>query len=289
MPSPPTERVIAVMQLLSAEPRRQFSLAEMSRRLGLSRATGHAIMITLVAHEWATRDPQTGGYSVGPGFATLTRPDASILRAELKSLASDIEIPVMLTQLQDKQMVIIDVAGQGLSAGYPVTRGMRLPMLAPFGRDFVAWASPEAQNGWLRAIGEPTALLRSRIETVFSEIRQRRYVVERMSRETMRVWAALQALTRDGEIDVVVARLANTLAEETIIDALEGEMGSGTTLNIATINAPLFDTNGVVTMSVSVTPFGKLDGPTVRSLGERLRAAARDMEKRLEMGTAPSH
>ncbi|MFZ0833049.1 MAG: helix-turn-helix domain-containing protein, partial [Mycobacterium sp.] len=48
-PSPPTERVIAVMRLLAAEPQRGYTLAEIGRALGISRATGHAILSTLVA------------------------------------------------------------------------------------------------------------------------------------------------------------------------------------------------------------------------------------------------
>jgi len=286
-PSPPTERVVAVMQLLSADPRRQFSLAEISRRLSLSRATGHAIMTTLVAHGWATRDPQTAGYAAGQGFVSLARPDASMLRAELKSLASEIGTQVLLTQQQGNTQAVIDVAGQGLSTAYPVSRGTTVPSLCPYGRDFVAWAGKEKQEAWLRAIGEPSALLRNRIEMVLKEIRQRRYVVERLSREALRVWAALQALNGDGEIDVVVSQLAHTLANESIIDALDDELGPGSMINVSTVNAPLFDPNGVVTLSVSAAPFAKMEGPAVRALGERLGTAARDMEQRLASRALP--
>ena len=66
-PSPPTERVVAVMGLLGSSPARQFSLAEICRSLDISRATGHAILTTLAAHDWVARDPTTAGYALGAG------------------------------------------------------------------------------------------------------------------------------------------------------------------------------------------------------------------------------
>ena len=68
VPSPPTERVIAVMHLLAAQPERNFSLADISRSLGISRATGHAILTTLARHHWIVKDEQTAAYSWGPAM-----------------------------------------------------------------------------------------------------------------------------------------------------------------------------------------------------------------------------
>ena len=69
--SPPTERVIAIMEMLGAEPVRQFSLAEISRALHISRATGHAIMTTLADHDWVSRDPRTAKYTWGAAISGL--------------------------------------------------------------------------------------------------------------------------------------------------------------------------------------------------------------------------
>ena len=56
------------MQLLGAEPQRAFTLAEIGRALGISRATGHAILSTLAEHDWVVRDLETGGYAWGPAI-----------------------------------------------------------------------------------------------------------------------------------------------------------------------------------------------------------------------------
>src|SRR5262249_5569484 len=73
-PSPQTGRVVAIMQLLGSQPTRAFSLAEISRELRISRATGHAILTTLAAHRWVVRDIATAAYFWGPGIASLAKP-----------------------------------------------------------------------------------------------------------------------------------------------------------------------------------------------------------------------
>ena len=74
VPSPPTERVVAVMHLLAGDPARNFSLADISRRLGISRATGHAILATLAHHRWVVRHEPSASYSWGPAIGALARP-----------------------------------------------------------------------------------------------------------------------------------------------------------------------------------------------------------------------
>ena len=51
--SPPTERVVATMALLAERPDASLSLAELTRRLGVNKSTGHAILTSLAAAGWA--------------------------------------------------------------------------------------------------------------------------------------------------------------------------------------------------------------------------------------------
>ena len=79
-----------MIELLGSEPARQFTLAEICRSLNISRATGHAILTTLTAHDWVTRDPASAEYAWGPAMASLTKPANSLVyRAELQALATD--------------------------------------------------------------------------------------------------------------------------------------------------------------------------------------------------------
>ncbi|WP_179472748.1 helix-turn-helix domain-containing protein [Mycolicibacterium vinylchloridicum] len=277
--SPPTGRVIAVMEMLGADPGRQFSLAEISRRLDISRATGHAILATLVAHEWVTRDPRSARYAWGPAIASLAKP-ADLFRGELEELAAATGTQVYLARREANSLVIIDVTGESLTAPR-IGRGTKTPFVAPFGRDYVAWSNPEAQQAWLEAIGQPSDALRTRISAVLAETRDRGFVVERLTREYLRVYSALQALSGDGEVDAITAQLARAFADLSVIDVLPSELGEGATHSIATVSAPITDSDGAVIMSVTAAPFATLDSAAITRLGERVRSSAIAIGERL--------
>jgi DNA-binding IclR family transcriptional regulator len=71
--SPPTDRVVATVSLLAARPDQPLSLAELTRRLGVNKSTGHAILASLVAAGWVLRDPTRKTYRLGPALVALGR------------------------------------------------------------------------------------------------------------------------------------------------------------------------------------------------------------------------
>lgn len=280
-PSPPTERVIAVIELLGSEPARQFTLAEICRSLNISRATGHAILTTLTAHDWVTRDPASAEYAWGPAMASLAKPaDSLVYRGELQALATDAGTQVSLTRREGRTMVIVETAGECLT-GPRISPGLRTPLVAPFGRDYVAWSSAETQNAWLEAIGQPDPGLRRRMASVLKEIRHRGFVVERLTKEYIRVYTALRALSSDGEIDMITTQLARAFADLTTIDVLPNEMSDTRGHSIATISAPITDVDGVVIMSVTAAVFTILTSGAIGDLGAKVRDTARSIEQRI--------
>ncbi|MGB0971718.1 MAG: IclR family transcriptional regulator, partial [Mycobacterium sp.] len=177
-------------------------------------------------------------------------------------------------------LVVVDTVGECLT-GPRIWRGMRTPFVAPIGRDYVAWSSTAAQSAWLEAIGTPSDSFRQRMTAVLSEIRQRGYVVERLTRQYVRVYTALRALSADGEVDEITTQLARAYAELAIIDVIDDELANGRTHSIATMSAPIRGADGAVTMTVMASVFSNLDGAAIRALGERVRIAADGMEQRI--------
>nr|WP_278248630.1 helix-turn-helix domain-containing protein [Mycobacterium decipiens] len=279
--SPPTERVVAVLELLGRNPTKQFSLAEICRNLHLSRATGHAILTTLAAREWAIRDPGTAHYTWGPAIAALARPtDAQLHRADLQALAKTTGTQVLLARREGATLVVIDSVGECLR-GPRIGRGMRTPFVAPIGRDYVAWWGTDAQNQWLQAIGTPSRQFQTRMALVLNEIRQRGFVVERLTHQYVRVYTALRALSADGEVDEITTQLARAYADLAVIDVLDSELDSGTTHSVATISAPIHNADDSITMTVMAAVFTALDGAAIRTLGGQLRHAAHGIEQRI--------
>jgi DNA-binding IclR family transcriptional regulator len=273
VPSPPTERVIAVMQLLGADPDRVFSLADVSRQLGISRATGHAILTTLARFDWVVRD-DAAGYSWGPAIAALARPVRGEFRPLLRELSEAVGAQAFLARREGASIVVAETVGESPTIG----AGLRIPLVAPFGRDYVAWAGSQAIASWFG--DEPSARLRTRLTAVLAEVRERGYVVERLSREYVRVYTALRALAADGEPDPIAARLAGAFADLTLVDVLPDELKAGPH-QVATISAPIRDSGGTVVMSLTVAPFRELRAREIARIGSAVRRAAEQVEQRL--------
>jgi DNA-binding IclR family transcriptional regulator len=176
--------------------------------------------------------------------------------------------------------VITEAAGECLT-GPRLSPGLRTPLVAPFGRDYVAWSGVESQKAWLEAIGQPDPGLRRRMTAVLKEIRQRGFVVERLTREYVRVYTALRALSGDGEIDVITTQLARAFADLTTIDVLADEMDGTARHSVATISAPITDIDGVVIMSVTAAVFTTLTSGAIRDLGAKVRDTAHSIEQRV--------
>ncbi|MFN8228370.1 MAG: helix-turn-helix domain-containing protein [Mycobacterium sp.] len=275
--SPPTERVIAVVELLAAESRRGLSLTQIARTLGISRATAHAILATLVDHRWAVRDEHTGGYSWGPGLPAVTMLAAERpFHAVLRDLYESTGVQVFVARRESSTIMVLDSVGEA-PAGSPIRPGLRLPLVAPFGRDYLAWSTDEDRDAWLAGIGSPTPELTQRFSDVLAEIRHRGYVIERLTREYVRVYTALQALSVDGQPDVITARLAGAFADLALVDFLPGELRAARIHPVASVSSPIRGRAGV-TMSITVAPFAGITGAEIKKLGEHVRAAAARIE-----------
>lgn len=272
--SPPTERVIRILELLAADPERHFSLSEISHTLGISHGTCHAILATLANRQWLVRDRHSGGYCWGPALAALARPvNRKAFRPELQRLFDTVGRQVILGVRQGTTVVVTDSVGESI-VGLRLGAGFRIPLVAPFGREFLAGAGEQVKKEWLSGLGAPSPRLRCRLAAVLDEVGRRGYAIDRMSREYVRVYSALQALAADGEPDEITARVATAFADLTEVDYLPDELGGTERHPIASVSAPVRDIDGAVAMSVGVAPFTALTATEVADLGAAVRETA---------------
>jgi DNA-binding IclR family transcriptional regulator len=269
-PSPPTSRVVAVVELLADRSRIPLTLSDICRELRISRSTGHAILHTLRESEWVVRDPLSGKYSLGPGLPrTSTAAPLSRLSAPLDELCALLGMAVCLSEVRNGSIAVINATAPGPEPP-PVPAGVRLPFVAPFGREFVAWAPTVACEKWLDAAGAVNDVYRARMPKVLGEIRNRGYGIERLSDPLLRVYTALLALDIGDMPDPVSLRLAGAVADLTIVDFLADELSGVHAHPLATISAPIFGPGGAVVMSVSAQPYRQLHSNEVHEIGARV-------------------
>ncbi|ORV41196.1 IclR family transcriptional regulator [Mycolicibacter engbaekii] len=272
--SPPTERVMRILELLATDPERHCTLSEISQTLDISHGTCHAILTTLANRQWIVRDRHSGGYSWGPALAALARPvNKQAYRPELQRLFAAVGRQVILGVRQGATVVVTDAVGESI-AGLRLGPGFRMPLVAPFCREFIAGASGQVKRDWLSGLGAPSPRLRRRLTAVLDEVGGRGYAIDRMSREYVRVYSALQALAADGEPDEITARVATAFADLTEVDYLPDELAGTAAHPIASVSAPVRDLDGTVAMSVGVAPFAALTATEVADLGAAVREAA---------------
>ena len=276
--SPPTERAIKIVELLAADSAKSLSLTEISRTLQISRPTCHAILATLTQRRWAVRDPHTNGYSLGPAVVALTHTAGERpFHHPLRELHTATGFPTFVARREADTIAVIEAAGDA-SRGPVLQPGFRMPLVAPFGRDFVAWADVSTQQRWLDGIGEPSSALRARLSAVLSEVRDRGVVLERLTPEYVSVYSALRAMVSHTGADSITIRLAQAFADLTLVDYLSDELDSQTTVAIATVSAPIRNSDGAVVMSVTAAPFGEITASAVRSLSAQVLATAAAIE-----------
>ncbi|MER3452150.1 MAG: IclR family transcriptional regulator, partial [Acidimicrobiia bacterium] len=158
--APATERTIAIVEFLASEPERPFSLSELARRLGLNKATAHAVLGALVDAGWLLRHPVDKTYTLGPalvGIGTAAagrhRTMVEFAEPEMHRLSEELGLQCFASAVVGEEILILARVGATTPLGVTVPVGQRLPLVPPLGTVFMAWA-PEAEiDAWLHRLG----------------------------------------------------------------------------------------------------------------------------------------
>jgi hypothetical protein len=208
---------------------------------------------------------QTMAYVLKQAGDNLTRENVLRIAANLKNLRHETVLPgILLSTTPDDYGPLSTVVMSRFD-------GQKWDGMSPY---------EVAQMAWLEAIGQPDPGLRRRMTAVLKEVRQRGFVVERLTKEYVRVYTALRALSGDGEIDMITTQLARAFADLTTIDVLPDEMDIAADHSVATISAPI-TIDGAVIMSVTAAVFATLTSGAIRELGTHVRATAHSIEERI--------
>jgi DNA-binding IclR family transcriptional regulator len=249
-PSPPTERVVAILDYLANEGGPALTVSELAKRLRISQATCHAIVSVLAESGFLLRSPGTKRYGLGPKLVGLGRATEEALSSEhlarpgLEELSAASGAYCSLRMLDGESIVVVDIIGE---KGRRVTDkiGDRYPFVPPFGSSFMVWGSDEVVKQWLARAHLPVPKeQRRKLLRLAASCRQRGYIVYPLSTFVRELHLALLR-GEDGIESEPIQRLRNEVLQNawTVGTILE-DHDTAALLDVSTIGAPIFGPDG---------------------------------------------
>ena len=254
--SPPTRRVIAVMECLAGHGS-GLSVTELAAALGIARPTATAILAELESAGWVRRDSTDLTYSVGGRFLSMSTPapDVADVHGTLERLSAELDCGLTLSRVEPDRLVVVHKVQprsrpiRGLNIGEP------LRLAYPTGAAVLAWRNSSDQRQWLATAGAVS--IRERRQLLRSA-RERRVVLYRPAAEDVGLLGVLiellDAAGADGqrpEVQQRVYRQIQRLVARTYTDA---EIDAPETLPLSHLTTPVFDAAGDAHHELQVAP-----------------------------------
>jgi DNA-binding IclR family transcriptional regulator len=295
--SPPTERVVAVLDFLARRPHDRFGLSELARRLGLSKPTCLGILTTLVESDFLIRDGADKAYRLGPKLISLGHAAQESMRVspaaheELRRLSSIYGTTAALSAVIDDRITLLELVGppgadvgvsegrSGATGGF-VRVGQSYPFAPPVGLMFVLW-DDEALRDWLAR--EPTIPLRTdsdRLDRVIEECRTSGYLVERLTPGGRRLYALMAGMSSElpDELRALLSELVSDVGERVY---LRSEATARQRHDVSVISAPVFDHHRRQAMVVSLQIGRALSDAEITRCARGLTTAAATLTAQL--------
>ncbi|NUU24283.1 MAG: helix-turn-helix domain-containing protein [Streptomycetaceae bacterium] len=290
MPSPPTDRVVAVVEFLASRPAEPATVAELVRHLGLNRATCHAVLASLVRAGWVVRDPAERTFTPGPALIAIGRsaesgvPAARAADGELAALVRDLGLSATISYPSGDHVVVGSHIPAGNAEDDPVRVGQRIPLAPPFGPGLVAWGTDADIDRWLARAPHADPARLDRFHAVLAGVRRRGYTVESTTPASRRLRELLT------ELDSLSPRhrpaVTELLHEVGAIEYLDEDLRDAHPHPVGVMSAPAFTAAGVAALNISVYVWADLELPAIRAIGERLLTTSHAVTHSLR-GTPP--
>ena len=288
-PSPQTDRVVELLDLVASRPDRGVSLAEVTRGLGVHKASCHSMLSSLVRAGWLLRDPTSKAYTLGPalvrlGTAAAARfPALDVARPAMAELAAQTGGHVIAFQVESDHVTVVHQVRNLRVAATPMRLGMELPTRPPYGAALIAFSGADEQSRWL---AELPAEAQRRYAKALAATRRRGYAVGLHVLPDIRLQelASLIRAAETGRRDSGprqgsrLSDLADALTEE-LVNREEwflSSLAASRSYDVSHVDAPVFGNDGTVVLMLSLVPVPSLQsGAQVTALGQHLLSVTR--------------
>lgn len=279
-PSPQTDRVIALFETLAAESAGGLSLAEISRRLGVHKASCHSMLTALLGAGWLLRDPARKTYQLGPallrmGAAAAARfPALELARPTMAELAASTAAHCIAFLVEDDHVTVVDQVRNPRVSGHPMAIGTELPIRPPYGAAVATWSGAAEREAWLSGVPSDT---RDQYRRALGASRRRGYLVGLHVLPDLRLQELASIIRAAERSSRRLGELAQQLTDELMHreEAFPARLSTRRTYDVSHVDAPILDGAGRPQLLLSLVPVPAIiSGVKVARLGQALVAAA---------------
>lgn len=281
--SPPTQRVVRVLNLLAREPDDRLTATEIARRLELNLATCQAILATLTETGLLIRLPEDRTFALGPALVRLgdaarsLNPALAVVGEALERLHADTGYGCAAAVVRADRLVVARRVGPHAAFPVPALADGAWPLSAPIGITTMAWRSQREIETWFEGSARADDdAYRARLPRVLAAIRDTGSCVWQLGSTAPLVLPQFESLidsvseSHDRELVVqLVQRLAFAGTEAYLPEELAGKRR----VSVGLITAPVWGVGADPSVEVSLHVFKEaLPAAEVRQLAERVAA-----------------
>ncbi|KJF19473.1 ArsR family transcriptional regulator [Rhodococcus sp. AD45-ID] len=278
--SPPTERVVQVLDYLVARPDQRFGLSELARTLEISKPTALGILTVLADRGYLTRDDAVKTYGLGPALIAAGRAAqrgfavGPIARAQLEKLSAEFDTTCTASAVVGDRISVLEVTGpEGIRKAAKV--GQVYPFAPPVGLMYVLWGSDHDLESWLaREPSLPVRLDRDRLLTVVRDCRDAGYLVESLDPIGQRLHTLMAGVvTHDlpSEVRELLGEMVSSLGERVYLGR---DISSDDEHPVSLIAAPTYDAEGHQALVLTLYVGGSITRSEIERRATVLVAAA---------------
>lgn len=274
-PAPSALRAVEIVRYLADHPGKAFSVTDLARRVGQSRATCHSVLLALEPANWVRRSE--GGYTLGAGLISVgaaAQQGAAIVglvRAAVRDLHQEVGCEVVGYLPAGDQLINVSRVGPTRPLSVTMVEGQTFPLSPPFGLAFVAWDDTELEK-WIARAPNLGTRVQARLRKAAAAVRELGYSV------------ILDPLARR-EVQLAINELSEArrqlVARAIDHDELLGfDRAAAGTLHASFLSAPVFGADGKVSALIGIV-FGIDQYRRVPELAASLLAASGQLGDRL--------
>jgi DNA-binding IclR family transcriptional regulator len=254
--SPPTRRVVQVLDLLASRPGERFGNGQIAAELGLDASTCLGILNELTEAgylvRYSDRSFGLGARLVGIGRAAKeSQPSLAHAQAALRSLVAELGVGCTVSAVSGHEIVVLEAERPAGDRSSMLTPGARFPFVAPVGIMFAAWQPDDAVDSWLARAPVPLdAETVDRMRSVIESCRRTGALVQRLTDEEANLHRLLPMFFDQYQRDAVNVLFARSLSVYGRRDYLGSELDTDDGFPVSVICAPSFDHDGALELVV---------------------------------------